>query len=191
MKVFSGRYYKWVIVAAGLALLLACAGKIPHMLVADYGKRGIRLIAVMPVVNKSQDEKAATMLREKTLEALFQKGYPKIPFQVVDEKIRPNDIADLNKARDLLGVDAVMQITLEQCFRSVTLTYARTYIEASFVLRNVKTGEVLWEVKYHTGERNIDITKKRAELKSVQSYEPMIQEVVDRAVDTLPDGPDL
>jgi len=191
MKVFSSRFYKWFVVAAGLALLLACAGKIPHMLVADYGKRGIRLVAVMPVVNKSQDDKAARMLREKTLDALFQKGYPKIPFQVIDEKIQPSDVADLNKARDLLGVDAVLQITLEQCFRSVTLTYVRTYMEASFVLRNVKTGEVLWEVKYHTGERNIDITKKRAELKSVQSYEPMIQEVVDRAVETLPDGPDL
>ncbi len=161
------------------------------MLVADYGKRGIRLIAVMPVVNKSQDEKAAAMLRDKTLEALFQKGYPKIPFQVIDEKIQPKDISDLNKMRDLLGVDAVMLITLEQSSRSMTLTYARTYIEASFVMRNAKTGEVLWEVKYHTGDRNIDVSKKRAELKSVQSYEPMIQEVVDRAVETLPDGPDL
>jgi len=191
MKIFPDHVCKWIVIAAALIFLAGCGGKIPHMVVPDYNKRGARLVAVLPVVNKSSDERAAAMLREKVLEALFQKGYPKIPFQVIDEKISKNDVADFDKVKDLLGVDAVMLITLEQCSRSVTLMYARVYVAATFILRSVKTGEVLWEVKYQTGERNFGVTRKGAELKSVQAYEPTLQEVVDRAMDTLPDGPDL
>jgi hypothetical protein len=191
MNIFPVYIRKWVVIVASLIFLAGCGGKIPHMVVPDYNKRGTRLIAVMPVVNKSSDEKAATMLREKVLEALFQKGYPKIPFQVIDDKISKNDVTDFHKARNALGVDAVMLITLEKCSRSVTLMYARVYVAASFMLRDVKTGDVLWEVKYDTGERNFGITRKGAELKSVQAYEPTLQEVVDRTIDTLPDGPDL
>jgi len=190
-RMISECLYKGFAAAMVLALLSGCASKIPHMLVPDFNKRGVRLVAVMPVVNKSSDERAAVMLREKVLEALFLKGYPKIPLQIIDDKIPNNESADLNKARDLLNVDAVMLITLEECTRSVTLLFAKTSVAASFELRNVKTGEVLWEVRHRTGERNFDITRKRAELKSVQVYEPTIQEVVDRAMDTLPDGPDL
>lgn len=191
MKMISECFYKGFVVTMVLVLLSGCAAKIPHMLVPDYNKRGTRLIAVMPVINKSSDEKAAAMLREKVLEALFLKGYPKIPLQVIDDKIPNNSNPDLNKVRDLLNVDAVMLITLEECTRSVTLLFAKTSIEVYFELKNVKTGEVLWEVRHRAGERNFDITKKKAELKSVQVYEPTMQEVVDRAIDTLPDGPDL
>jgi hypothetical protein len=191
MKMISKCFCKGFAVIMALMLLLGCAAKIPHMIVPEYNKRGTRLIAVMPVINKSSDEKAAAMLREKVLEALFQKGYPKIPLQVIDDKIPANGNPDLNKVRDLLNVDAVMLITLEECTRSVTLLFAKTYVAASFVLKNVKTGEVLWEVRHRAGERNFDVTRKGAELKSVQVYEPIMQEVVDRSMDTLPDGPDL
>lgn len=104
--------------------LSGCASKIPHTVVSDYTKRGLRLVAVMPIANKTSDEKSASMLRGKVLDAMYQKGYPKIPFGVIDERIARLDKASAGDARILggvLGVDALMFITLEQSDRSVTL----------------------------------------------------------------------
>ncbi len=68
-------------------LLAGCAATIPHVIVPDYGKRGMRLIAVMPIINSSSDPKSAEMLRSKLVEELYFKGYPKIPVKVIDEKL--------------------------------------------------------------------------------------------------------
>ena len=38
--------------------------------------------------------------------------------------------------------------------------------------------------------RNYGFSRKSLELKSCQVYEPAIQEVLNRALETLPDGPD-
>lgn len=171
-----------------------CASKIPHMVVSDYAKRGLRLVAIMPVSNKTSDDKAASMLRGKILDAMYQKGYPKIPFGVIDERIAKLDNASMSDAKTLggmLGVDAVMFITLQESYRSVTLLFASTALSADFQMRDVKTGGVLWETKYRTGEKNFDITRKRVDLKSVQVYEPLMQQIVDKTMETLPDGPDL
>lgn len=170
-----------------------CASKIPHTVVSDYTKRGLRLVAVMPIVNKTSDEKSASMLRGKILDAMYQKGYPKIPFGVIDERIARLDKSSAGDARILggvLGVDALMFITLEQSDRSVTLFFARTAFSAGFQMRDAKTGAVLWETKYSTGERNFGITRKSAEMKSVEVFEPLMQQIVDKTMETLPDGPD-
>ncbi|MBU2235171.1 MAG: hypothetical protein KKE49_05965, partial [Proteobacteria bacterium] len=77
-----------------LLLLLAvffffdgCAAKIPHAIVPDYGKRGTRLVAVMPVQNSPANAEIAGLLRNKLVEELYFKGYPKIPPKVIDEKL--------------------------------------------------------------------------------------------------------
>lgn len=174
-------------------LLSGCASKIPHTVVADYTKRGLRLVAVMPVINKTPDEKAASMLRGKILDAMYQKGYPKIPFGVIDERIARLDKASAGDVRILggvLGVDALMFVTLEECYRSVTLSFARTALSAGFQMRDAKTGAVLWETRHSTGERNFGITRKSAERKSVEVFEPLMQQIVDKTMETLPDGPD-
>ena len=84
-------------------------------------KLDARLIAVLPVDIKTGDRDAARMLREKLFDELYFKGYPKIPFELVDAAL-----ADIRK-RDggasgstvapqvigsMLGVDAVMYTTL-------------------------------------------------------------------------------
>ena len=49
----------------GLFFLAGCAGKIPHMLAADYAEKKPRLIAVMPVRNLAADAGTASVLRER------------------------------------------------------------------------------------------------------------------------------
>jgi hypothetical protein len=186
-----------IVIAAGVAY--GCASKIPHQVIPDYEKKGTRLIAVLPVHNKTQDEKAARMLRMKILDGLYFKGYPRVPLNVIDEKIagiyrggvdfRKENISPKTVGQ-LLGVDAAMYITLEKCSTSYVLVYAPTQVDARFELVSTRTGETLWSTSYGVVERIYGFTKKQLEMDSSQVFEPVIQEVVERILETIPDGPD-
>ena len=185
-----------------LLLLLAvflffagCAAKIPHAIVPDYGKRGTRLIAVMPVQNNPADPEMAGLLRSKLVEELYFKGYPKIPTRVIDEKLAGVAAGGGGEVSprllgEMLNVDAVLYTTLKEIGTAVILFYATTTVDVEFELRSARTGESLWHVHYRTTRRNYGFFRKQLELKTSQVFEPAIQEVVNKALSTLPDGPD-
>ncbi len=195
------KYLKSLIVSLlTLFMLFGCASKIPHHLVPDYSKRGMRLIAVMPIKNLTDDAKAARMLRDKIINELYFKGYPKIVPGVIDEKLASvyGKTMDFTKGNvppnvvgDLLGVDAVLYCTLVRCKTSYALVYAPTSVSITFELRSVKTGQTLWSTSYDTIKRSYGISKKQLEMESNQIYEMAIQAVLDKAMETLPDGPDV
>ncbi|MEA3470795.1 MAG: hypothetical protein U9R24_03665, partial [Thermodesulfobacteriota bacterium] len=54
--------------------ILGCGGTLSSSIAPDFDKRGIRLIALMPVDNKTKDEQAAGILRKELLEELYFKG---------------------------------------------------------------------------------------------------------------------
>lgn len=178
--------------------LIACASKkIPHFIIPDYGKNAVRLVAVLPVKNQSADAKAAEILREKIINELFFKGYPRIPQQVIDERLSKimdvkagisgsNDT--LRTIGELLGVDAVMHCTLLESKTSYALFYAPTRVSAAFSLISAKTGETIWSTCYEAVMRSFGISRKQLEMQSSQVYEPAIYEVVDKAMQTLPDN---
>jgi hypothetical protein len=163
------------------------------------GQGEIRLIAVMPVLNQTRDQDAPRLLRQKVLEEIYFKGYPKIPLNVVDGKLKeafPGQTEDF-RARTpagevgrLLGADAVLYLTLyearaESSFGvSVPVT-----ISAAFELKNTRTGELLWQSAQKTVMRQYDITSKGLEMKAHLVYEEAVSEVVQKALNTLPDGP--
>jgi hypothetical protein len=178
-----------------VVLLAGCAAKIPHVIVSDYDKRGMRLIAVLPVINSSADPKSAEMLRSKLVEELYFKGYPKIPMKVIDEKLAALSPGGGGKVSpqvigEMLHVDAVLYPVLSESGMGRGVIYAATAVEAEFELFSAKTGESLWRVKYRVVHRNWGFSRKQVELKSSQVYEPALQEVVNRALETLPDSPD-
>ncbi len=183
----------WLFLA--VLLLAGCAAKIPHTIVPDYGKRGMRLIAVMPVANGSSDPKSAEMLRSKLVEDLYFKGYARIPAKVVDEKLA--SIAPGTGGRvspqvigEMLRADAVLYPVLKESVLGSGIVYAATAVEAEFELFSAKTGESLWRVQHRVVHRNWGFSRKRVELKTSQVYEPALQEVVNRAMETLPDSSD-
>ncbi|MCE5264874.1 MAG: DUF799 family lipoprotein [Deltaproteobacteria bacterium] len=180
-----------------LFFLAGCAGKIPHTLVPDYAKKGTRLIAVLPVRSlESDDAVTASVLRVKLIEELYFKGYPKIPPKLIDERLAtlPAGADRENPAPqaigELLKADAVLYTTLREGLGPVRLLYSPVAVDAEFELKSAKTGESLWRARYRAVYRNYGITRKSLELKSSRDYEPAIQEVLDRALETLPDGPD-
>jgi hypothetical protein len=178
-----------------LLFLAGCASKIPHAIVSDYDNRGTRLIAVMPVSNSLPDQKSAEMLRTKLIEELYFKGYPKIPLNVIDEKLAVISPGRGEKVSpkaigEMLQVDALLYPTLHESGMGRGIISAATAVGVELELLSAKTGEGLWRVKYRVNHRNYGFSRKQLELKSSQIYEPAIQEVVNRALETLPDGPD-
>ncbi|MDI6776534.1 MAG: DUF799 family lipoprotein [Syntrophales bacterium] len=169
------------------------------MVIPNYSKTGTRLVAVLSVDNKAGNERAGQMLREKVLCELYFKGYPKIPFDVIEEKLSKVHKKNSGSKRgnvspkvvgELLNIDAVMYCTLNECRTSYSYVWASTVISVNFELRSAETGETLWQARYRTVRRNYGFSRKDLEMKSCQVYEPAIQEIVDRALKTLPDGPD-
>ncbi|MCX5842804.1 MAG: hypothetical protein NT022_03475, partial [Deltaproteobacteria bacterium] len=63
-------------------------------------------------------------------------------------------------------------------------------VSVVFELRSAKTGVTLWSSRYSIVKRNYGFSREQLEMESCLTYEPTIQEVVDKAMKTLPDGPD-
>jgi len=187
-----------LIAAIVLALTLGCTS-IPSKVDPHYSKSGTRLIAVLPVNNQTTDTKAAQMLRQMVFNELYFKGYPKIPLQIIDEKLSKvyEGYADMKRESippkaigELLGVDAVLYATLYECTTSFVYVYAPIRVSVMFELRSAKTGATLWSSRYSTVKRNYGFSRKQLEMESCQTYETVIQEVVDTLMKNLPDGPD-
>jgi hypothetical protein len=178
-----------------LPAFIGCATTIPHMIISDFDKRETRLIAVMPVKYSSSDPKSAELLRAKLVEELYFKGYPRIPLRMIDEKIAGLSFAGSvdrispQLVGEMLKVDAVLYPTLNESRMGSSIISASTVAEAEFELFSAKTGETLWRVQHRAVYRNYGFTRKHLELKSSRVYEPAIQEVVTRVLETLPDGP--
>lgn len=182
------------IIAAG------CASKVPYTVKKEYEKSMARVIAVLPVDNRSQDIKAPHLLRSKVLDELYFKGYTQLPLKVIDSKLEHLYGAD-NKGRasliapavvkELVGADAVMYCSLTEGNRTVNLFYAPVTMAAQCELRSTQTGEVLWNAQYRSISRSFDFTSKRLEMKSCEAFETVIEEVVNKLMETMPNGPNL
>lgn len=160
--------------------------------------KGIRRIAVLPVKGMAEDEKLIRLMREKVRENLYFRGYPKVPLEVVDEKLSkaggeesggianpiPGDV------RQSLGVDAVLYIDLKEFEKSAGYIYSSVSVSAVFELRNAGTGETLWRNQYQDVIRNFSAGASGREMAIRQVLEPAIQEVVDKGLQTFPEGPD-
>jgi hypothetical protein len=178
-----------------LIYITGCSTKIPHAILSDFGNKGTRLIAVMPVKNISSDAKSGVMLRAKLVEALYFKGYQRIPLRLVDEKlVGVSAGSEVEVAPQVVGeilkVDAALYVTLHESRRGSGILYASTVAEAEFELRSTKNGEILWRVRHREVFRNYGFSSHNMELKSSKVYEQAIGDCVNRALETLPDSPD-
>jgi hypothetical protein len=183
-----------------LVMLGGCWSRPKPASIPGYAERGIRLIAVMPVKAKTADMELSRLMRERVVETLYFKGYPRIPIDAIDGALakvydKPSEEGGIHISpqviRSILNVEAVLYVTLDECRTATTYLYASTMISAGFELRDGKTGETLWKAQPRNVERNFDITKQRLERTVYQVLEPAIQDVVEKALQGLPDGPDI
>lgn len=181
-----------------VTVIAGCGTRAKPVSIPGYAEKGIRLIAVMPVKATTADPKLARLMRERILETLYFKGYPRVPLALIDNKLTavyeklPDGGADITPqaVRSLLTVDAVLYVTLNELRTSTAWVYAATSISANFELRDGKTGETIWKAKPQNVERSFDVTAQRLERTVYQVLEPAVQAMVEQALQGLPDGPD-
>ncbi len=157
----------------------------------------VRLIALMPVENKTGDEEAARLLRRELLEKIYFKGYPKIPLDSIDTRMTKIYSeygsyvnVDPEVAGVLLDVDAVLYCILEEWETSYAYVRATTKVAASFELRSADRGRIIWKNRYEVNKDHYGFTKKHLAMKSLQAYEPAVQELIEHVMKAFPNGPD-
>lgn len=181
-------------------IIVGCSSLAPHSVKKDFEKSATKIIAVLPVINKTSDVKASYLLRSKVHDHLYFKGYSKLPLELVDSKLEPlyksekkdwTGFVAPQVLKELVGADAVMYCTLTEGKRSVRLFYAPITMAASCELRSTQSGEILWNAEYKSTSRSFDLTSKGLEMKSFEAFESVMEEIVNKVMETLPDGPNL
>ena len=76
-----------VLLIVMMVTVMGCAKKIPHSLVPEYEKKNIKIVAILPVVDKVGQPELSVLLRQRIIEAFYFKGYPKISTQAIDDRL--------------------------------------------------------------------------------------------------------
>lgn len=161
---------------------------------------GVKMIAVMPVDIRAGSSDAAKMIRDKLVQELYFKGYPKIPFEMVDAALAdvrrrdgstPGTVVQPQVIGGMLGADAVMYTTLLEADTTYRYVYAPVDVKALFELRSAKTGDTIWKYESHAKDRDYGVTKNSLELGSTKIFEDVVHAVVMQAVEKIPDGPGM
>jgi hypothetical protein len=197
LKIFN--FYLYLLIFMSL-IISGCSAKTPYTLKPNYDQNPAKIIAVLPIENKTLDGKTSQLLRSKLFEELYFKGYPKLPLDIIDKKLaslyangakeNPATIAP-QVLKDLVGADAGLYCTLIEGNKTEKLFYEPITIAIRCELRSAQTGEVLWNAQGESTSRNFDFTRNGLERKSHEVLETVIDEVINKVMKTLPDGPNL
>jgi hypothetical protein len=194
MKIFKSPLYLTIIVPL---IIAGCSSQPPYKVKND---NVAKIIVVMAVDNKTTDSKASVLLRNKIINELYLKGYTKVSPEIIDKKLGPlysevgkgsYGIVAPHVVNELVGADAVMYCALIESNRLVGWFYAPVSIAVRCDLRSAQTGEVIWSAEYKSNSKNFDITGNRLEIKSRAAFEEVMDEVITKVIETLPDGPKL
>lgn len=181
------------------SILYGCSGKSPQIVKDNHDKIQVKIIAVLPVESKNLNDQTSRLFRARLSEELYFKGYSKMPLEMIDKKLETLLTNENKKSispvpsqalKDLVGADAGMYCTLTKDNKS-KIFYAPIKISVRCELRSTETGEIVWNDQSESTERNFDFTNKGLEKKSHEFLENVIDEVVNKIMKTLPDGPNL
>jgi hypothetical protein len=188
-----------ILMMVTFSILYGCSGKSPQIVKDNHDKIQVKIIAVLPVESKNLNDQTSRLFRARLSEELYFKGYSKMPLEMIDKKLETLLTNENKKSispvpsqalKDLVGADAGMYCTLTKDNKS-KIFYAPIKISVRCELRSTETGEIVWNDQSESTERNFDFTNKGLEKKSHEFLENVIDEVVNKIMKTLPDGPNL
>jgi len=144
-----------LVALSGASLLLAACVTGPRQHQVDYTAfrdSRPRSILVMPPINISPDEKAATSFLATSTAPLAEAGYYVIPVTLSEETFRQNGMTvaeeaqniDLGKLRQIFGADAALYMTVDRFGSSYRLIDSVVEAGASAKLIDIRTGQELW-----------------------------------------------
>ncbi|MFA4910415.1 MAG: GNA1162 family protein [Desulfobacteria bacterium] len=192
------------LILIGVTLIFISSGCVPgirHTLVPDYQSKTPTSVAVLPVQNETVDMDAPQLFRPKLFNIIPYKGYLSPPITEIDSKLAEKDIREAGQLNSmtpqeigkLLNVDAVLYSTVTEWSTTYLVAYASVKVGAKFKLVDSKTGEQLWESEHAVVERRVGLDRdeliKNVAFAALKRYDPYVQNVVNTAFSTLPNGP--
>jgi hypothetical protein len=137
-----------------LALLAGCSTTAPEP--PDYSKfyaHQPTTILVLPVINQTTAADAPIAFSSTILHPLVERGYYIFPLPATLEILQANGIyeggqlenVDPTKFAEILGVDALLYVTLHAWDTNYAVIASSVEVAMSFRLDDARTGETIWE----------------------------------------------
>ena len=179
-----------------LFLFTGCGSKNTSTLKQPLPPAIPQMIAVVSAINSAVDPLISRIVRQKAIDSLYFKGYPKIEPRTIDERLARlyGDMSFAGESispaviGELTGADAVLYCSVKEMRTSYHFMYARTYVELSFEIRSTKTGETIWQARQKASERNFGFSRKNLENKAFISYEAAIDDIFNKVMGKFPES---
>ncbi|MBI5893365.1 MAG: DUF799 family lipoprotein [Deltaproteobacteria bacterium] len=146
------RFLKFLVFAVVLAVVSGC---IPQKVVRPPDPSNpIKMVAVLPILNNTNDVEGPKFVRKQLTERLPQYYYQVQPINNVDIVLRDQmgitlgaqlDMTNPNELGKVLESDAVIYVTLMDFNTKITGFHNLKEVRAKFKMVDTKTGATIWE----------------------------------------------
>ena len=185
----------------GLVVLVWICGCAPsYTLVREFESRKPRTVALLPVLNNTNDLDAPKDMRPLIYKALIGRGYLVQSFDETDALLKSREIDEAGQIYtmtyrelgDLLKSDALLVTTVLDWSTVYLIAYSSVTVEADFKLIDAQSEETLWESEKKVSKRNL-ATDKDSALKTLEDaikipYSSLAEQVISYCFATLPYG---
>lgn len=138
------------VVLVALFALAACAAKKDY---SAYFAHEPRSILVVPAMNETTAVDAQPVYMTTVSRPLAERGFYVFPVYLTELLLRDLGLPEaglvhqlpLERFREHFGADAVLFVTIKDWSNKYIVLQSSTVVTASFVLKDTRTGTVLWE----------------------------------------------
>lgn len=138
---------------AALALLLLAGCAVQHKDYGPFFAHAPRSILVVPVLNETTELEASGVVAATVSEPIAERGYYVFPVYLTEALLRDLGLSEAGhvhelppqKLFELFGADAVLYATVTDWGTKYLVIDAATVVEIDLLLRDTRTGTVLWE----------------------------------------------
>ena len=142
-----------IALAVAAALLATACATVPQKDYTKFVSAQPRSILVVPVMNRAISVNAGDYFLSTIPIPLAERGYYVFPVNLVKRLLEDEGLADPGlvhsadpmRLASLFGADSVLYITIERWDAKYVLVSTSVTVEFSYVLRDGKTGDKLWE----------------------------------------------
>lgn len=136
-----------------VALLLAFTGCAAKKNYSAYFAHEPRSIVIVPALNETTTIEAQAVYMTTISRPLAERGFYVFPVFLTDALLRDLGLPEAGLAHqlpperfhDLFGADAVLFVTIKDWSNKYIVLQSSTVVTVSFVLKDTRTGTVLWE----------------------------------------------
>jgi hypothetical protein len=158
------------------------------------------MVALLPVLNHTNDLDAPKEIRPLIHKAIIKRGYLVQPPATTDALLKSQEIEEAGQIYtmtflelgNLLQTDALLVSTVLDWSTVYLVAYSSVTVEAEFKLIDAKTEEILWKSRDKTCKRNV-ATDKDSAIKTLEDaikipYSSLAKKVISCSFATLPYG---